>query len=450
MTSLNGSPEDRLRAVDPAAGAVYAHADMAGALARITATPRVAKVRFADGFRLKMGSAAAAAALVTAGGIAALGAAAPSLSVLALGASHHLGVAANVPSSTAIGGDMMRIWGSDHFIAGPGLSSGSSSAPTYLITPPSDLSAASEQIAAALSITGTPSDTPSVDNSWTIGPDANQVSFYVSQGMLNWNYVLTSPEVTPVTPGSTSSSGSGDAGATDTTVPDTTSTTVDPSTYPTLSNDQALADTQSYLSALGISDQVGDPVFSTYPDDVNQVNQTTVQFAWVVNGLDTGSSFWFTFDPSGNLLYANGQIATISSGPIYPLLSETDAVAALQKQQDQYSGPIYAPVTSPSNTDPTTNSDVTTTTTADGSVASTTDTVPSTDSTDTVPDTVPTPPVRDVTLVSATLQYQIYTLSDGTAALLEQYVFTADDGSTWTVLAVDPQYVSIQSSPIVF
>ena len=449
MTSFPGSPEERLSAANPVTSSAYVHSDLNGALARITAQPRVAKVRFADGFRLKMGSAAAAAALVTVGGIATLTAVAPSLSVLALGQTHKLGATAAVPS-TAIGGDM-RIWGSNHFIAGPDLTSGSSSAPAYIVAPPTDLTAASEQIASALSITGTPSETPTANGSWTIGADTNQVSFYVSQGMLNWNYVANSPVAVPGATGSAGSSGTSSSGTPETTVPDpsTTTTTLDQSAYPTLGNDQALADAQSDLNALGVADQLGTPIYSVYPDDTNQVNQTTVQLPWIVNGLDTGNSFWFTFDPSGTLLYANGQIASITAGPIYPVLSEVDAVAALQKQQDQFRPMLGLPVTAPS-TAPSATGDTTTTTTTDGAVSSSTDTVPTPVSTDTVPTTDPTPPVRDVTLVSATLGYQIYTLSDGSAALLAEYTFTADDGSTWTVLAVDPQYVSLQSSPMVF
>jgi hypothetical protein len=426
MTSFSGSPEERLSAIDPMAGAPYAHSDLAGALARITATPRITKIRFVDGFRVKMGSAAAAAALVTAGGIAALGAVAPSLSVLALGQT-HAPKSASLPTSSVLG-NSMRIFGTDHFIVGPDLTSGTSNAAAYIVSPPSDLNVASQNVAAVLGFSGTPSTTPSVDNSWTITNPVSvnqQVDFYVSQGILNWNYTFTAISLTPGATGSSNSSSG--SGTTDTTtVPDTTSTTSAPSNAPTLSNEQALSAAQGYLSS--------------------DVNQTTVQIPWVVNGVDTSNSFWFTFDGTGQLLYANGEIATISAGPVYPLLSEVDAVAVLQGQQNQFLPMLGDPGTMNSTTSPV-PSDTTSTTTG-GAVGSTTDTVvvPGT-----TPGTIPTPPVRDVTLVSATIQYGIYSLSDGTSALLPTYQFTAADGGTWTVLAVDPQYVSLASSgPMIY
>jgi hypothetical protein len=43
--------------------------------------------------------------------------------------------------------------------------------------------------------------------------------------------------------------------------------------------------------------------------------------------------------------------------------------------------------------------------------------------------------------------YQLYTLSDGTSALLPVYTYSAADGATWSVIAIDPQYVHLAPEP---
>jgi len=79
--------ESQLRGADPFAGASYEHADLAAMLQRVSAVPRVTKASFAQGFRMKMASAAAAAVLVTSGGIAVLSSAGSMAPALALGAA---------------------------------------------------------------------------------------------------------------------------------------------------------------------------------------------------------------------------------------------------------------------------------------------------------------------------------------------------------------------------
>ena len=79
MSDSGQSPIDRLRSADPVMNSSYHHADPAAMFARIVAQPRVAKVHFAQGLRLRVASAAAAAALVSVAGIAALQSAGPSL-----------------------------------------------------------------------------------------------------------------------------------------------------------------------------------------------------------------------------------------------------------------------------------------------------------------------------------------------------------------------------------
>lgn len=420
MDDQTSGIEDRLRAADPAATSSYQHPDFDAMIARVTATPRVKKVRLADGLRLKIGSAAAAATLVTAGAIGAISSAAPSLSVLALGKS-------TTPSSASapISGDM-RVLGNYQFVAGSGLSDQSASAPTYTLSAPADLEATTASVATALGVNGT---VPTIDASttnWQVtGDNGTAVSFWLGQGSLSWNYFQDNGSAT--SPGS-AADGSGGVTTTPATVPAPTNSAA--STSASGVDAQSLA--SAVLGSLGVSaSDLGPAQESTYDDPTNGL-QTTETYAYTPNGVDTGLSFTFTYDSSGTLVSANGAATVVSDGPAYPLLSQTDAVAALQKQYDSFSGGpiVYSPpVTSPSGTS------------SSGS-SGTTDPTPTTNPSPSDPTTTTLPPTV-ITLVSATIQYGQYELSDGSEALLPQYLFTSSDGNTWSVLAVDPSYVSL-------
>jgi hypothetical protein len=465
MSEFERTPEERLTAMDPFAGAPYAHGDSPAMLSRITATPRVAKVSFAQGFRVRMAGAVAVAALVSVGGIAAINAAGPSLQVLALSTTNHSGALPKADSSTTTPalGDM-RLAENFQFVAGPDLTSGTGTAPSYVLSAPGDFAAASQQIASDLGVSGTPSDTPAANSYWTIGDTTSAyVSFWTDNAELSWNYtnVDLANNATLSSPPATTTPVDGlDPG---TLTPTTSSTTTG------LDNAGALADAQSTLSQLGVTGNFGDPSYSTDgPYDNGQVwNEVTLP--WQVGSTDTGISFDFTFDPTGTLVYADGVDVVVSPGDTYPLISEVDAVTALQNQQNSDvtpGGPIlYTPITSPtdvangsssgtssgsSGTPSGTSGDSTSTTIGAGTTPVS---VPPTDggtgtgdgstTTTTPSDTLPT---VTVTLDSASIQYSLYTLSDGAEVLLPQYVFTADDGSTWTVLAVDPSYVSLSTN----
>ena len=76
--------EDRLRAADPAAAQSYQHPDPDAMISRIMARAPRAHRHVLRSFQLRMAGSVALAAALTVGGIAALDAAAPSLSVFAL------------------------------------------------------------------------------------------------------------------------------------------------------------------------------------------------------------------------------------------------------------------------------------------------------------------------------------------------------------------------------
>ncbi|MEI8147637.1 MAG: hypothetical protein WCG62_01000, partial [Actinomycetes bacterium] len=123
---------DRLRAANPATNTTYTHGDLA-AVARRAELPTPNKTtRFAQGFRLKMASAAMAATLLTSGGIVALESSSSPLPVLTLGAassstahnSASLPTSDKTSDSKIAGGSQsaMAIWGTYEFSASDSLS----------------------------------------------------------------------------------------------------------------------------------------------------------------------------------------------------------------------------------------------------------------------------------------------------------------------------------------
>jgi|GEM_PF-1543096 len=446
--------ESQLRGADPFAGASYEHADLAAMLQRVSAVPRVTKASFAQGFRMKMASAAAAAVLVTSGGIAVLSSAGSMAPALALGAAAKTSITSIPRSSQYVGRPDMML-ANLRLVAGPDLTTGTTSAHAYVFVEPSDLAAASDTVAKALGVVGAPSTTPATNTSWTVGSaESGYIDFWSDGSILTWSYtqsaagggVVSSPPATLATPVTDGTSGNGSP----------------------LSNDDALSRAQDLLSVLGVPGSFGDPQFSTdqvspYGSTTATTWWTTVNLPWLLNGVDTGNSFSFTYDEHGNLASANGLVATLSDKGLYPVVSEVTAAQELIATFGNFSGggvPVTTPVTVVTPVSGPTPG-VTNGTTPVTSVGSSTDPVsttvpssvaggpPATTET-TVPTSDPTPVTVDtpvVTLLSATLQYGEYTLSDGTDALLPEYVFTADNGGTYTQMAVDPSYVSLANRP---
>ncbi len=441
MSEFDELMSARLRAADPVVGAPYVHANLDATLSRITTMPRVAKVSLAKGFKVKMASAAAAAMLVTSGGIAVLSAAAPSVPVLALGATTHAAAPDTaVRGQLPVGEELMMP--DVTLVAGSQLTTGTTSAPVYEFTTPSDLTAASQSIASDFGVTGDPSVTPSTDGSWTIGSSADgYVDFWVDGSLLVWNYtepgtdggVVSSPPATNATDGLQSTT----------------------SGYP---DDAANAKAAQLLANLHLTGSFGAPSFSsddaTPAGETTTVQWTTVTVPWVVQGQDSGYSFSFTFDPAGTLVSANGVAGDVTTAGVYAVVSEETAANELATSFSKRSGPVVSPLdTTPSTTTGTASGSTVTPETSPSGVTSST-TAPSgatgsTPSTGTIPTTnepgATLPQV--VTLVSATLGYGEYTLSDGTSALLPQYTFTGDDGGTYTQMALDPSDVTLAPTP---
>ena len=153
---------DRLRAANPATNATYTHGDLAAVARRAEMPTSNTTTRFAQGFRLKMASAAMVATLLTSGGIVALESGSSPLPVLTLGAasSSTAPTAENLPTKGGLsdskipGGSQssMRIWGSYEFSASDRLSSSPDQAPVYRVSGSSDPSGLTIDLAKALGI----------------------------------------------------------------------------------------------------------------------------------------------------------------------------------------------------------------------------------------------------------------------------------------------------------
>lgn len=420
MSDFESSAAERLRAANPVASATYEHADFNAMMRRIMKQPRRGALTFAKGFRLKMASAVGASALVTAGGIALLTGIGTSLPILELGVAHSAQAPSSFSSarsSTALGTTgaqaptaMIYRVQPTYFVAGNALSSATSSAPVYFETAPRDIDAALEQISGAL---GLGTSTPVTDDYSVEGSVSATIAFSNGAQLFGSELVPNSGEVdwtySPATCLNTSCS----AGCVVTSPPSTSSAISGPvtclpvaPTYP--SDTQSLALAQTIMSRLSTTVTFANPTVSegdvTYPLEVG-------------NNL-TNASDNFQFAADGSLSGASGIITNVLVGDSYPLVSPVAGVSILQSQYgagEDFTGGTGSsaptPVTSPSTND-------TTTTLA---------------------------PVT-ITLTSDVIIYEEYTLADGRSAWLPTYQYGDDRGDSWTVLAVDPQYIQLASS----
>lgn len=195
----------------------------------------------------------------------------------------------------------------------------------------------------------------------------------------------------------------------------------------------------------------------SYPYDFNLGAVT----GGVTDSFGSATDVSFQFGDSGDLVFASGVIASTTLLDSYALVSEIAAVGLLAAQ-DRVGSPslnpgtimTVTPTTGTISTEPQspspstgTTSDTTPPTGVGGSGSGTAvgsgpiDTVPITPTTSTLP-AVTAPSVQSAsvteTLESATLGYAVKLLTDGSAVLVPTYTFTAPDGSTWRVIALDP------------
>lgn len=426
--------QERLRAADPAAASSYVHPDENAMISRImTRAPR-ARRHVLRSFQLRMAGSVAIAAALTVGGIAALDGAAPSLAVFALAAPHHsskFGASASqVPSN-----NMMRIYEEFNFTAGSGLSADAGTGAAYELTLPTSASAEATRIAGIFGVSGTPVDTNSDGQDFTITDSSgNFVDYQTYNTVPQWSYSVAIPQA-----------------------PNTSSTTSDGATVTMPSQSTVEADVQNYLNQLGYNYQVTDPQFSTSNNVVTAPGQPTVttnveqaSFSVSVDGQMTDQYLDFAVDANNNVVSADGPAFTWMPSVNYPLQSPAAGVAVLEAQQQSYfasndnSGQPSGAGSSTSSSSGTNSSSPATppSASADTSASTTTTTTPS------------GPPIIDVTLDAETISYQTYQLTDGSVWMLPIYNYTGlvtnSDGSsytgTWSTIAVDPTYIHVSTS----
>jgi hypothetical protein len=408
---------DRLRSANPATSTTYEHGDLA-AVARRAALPTPnAPTRFAQGFRLKIASAAMAATLLTSGGIVALESSSSPLPVLSLGAassstapkSESLPTSGGLSDSKIAGGSQsaMRIWGTYEFTAADSLSSAPSQAPVYRVSGVSDGDSLAIALAKALGVFDATVDVRVTDGyggmpmKWyEYVTDNGTISVTASEnGATSWYFSSPSTGVSPD----------------------------DALNVNTITKSEIDRWSSSLIDGLRFNLTLGDATYAVYGDQGNAT------YSVLVDGVVTDMAVSLSFDNTGKLLWANGTVGTFDRVGNYPLLSERDGVENLSSDT-----PVEVA----------------------GGVASR-DAIPAlgTDS-DAGSAAVVKPPVIKVLITSAKVQLSTQQMSDGSVWLIPTYWYsgtaTNEDGttmeSTWSTIAVDPDYlqISVGPSPIVY
>ncbi len=405
--------EDRLAALDPAAGQPYEHRNLDAMIARVISQHSSPRTNLWRRFQVKMAGALVTSALVTTGAIVAIQGAGPALPLLAI-QSIHSGQGFKSVASTHPGTyGAMQIYEVFNFTAGPGLTASTPTNFSYQLQIPSNAASEASRVAAIFGVTGTPAVTNGDGSNWTVTNASGSSLDYQNSAIPQWNY--TSSLIQSAYANS-SSSPSGN---------NPNHTTLE-------------GDVQSYLAEMGYGYNLSSPNFSTStigtanPDGTikTATSAAIVSYNVVVGGITTDQSLSFTVDTNNNVLYASGPAFSVGNSYNYPLQSLSAGVAALNaEQQNRFQGSSTQPTPlSGSSVNPGSNDTGTTTPTG--------------------------PPSVNVTLNSDSLSFQTYQLTDGTLWLLPVYQYagtiTGTDAtsttSTWSELAVDPNYIRISST----
>lgn len=406
---------DRLRAANPATDDSYNHGSLEAVASRAMRPSVSGAAKFAQGFRVKMASAAMAAALLTSAGIVAIESSSPSLPVLALGGTSAAATSdvAQSPTNKLASPGAMMIWGTYQYKAASSLSDAPGIAPVYKVSGPASSEATVIALAKALGIY---SSTIAVTSDSQIAPIASSRTTNYSYSTDKGIVAITASEDGPTTwyfnvPAEPAVSGDSSE---------------------SVSNADLARWSSALIDSLSFGMTLSDPTFNSWGASGSATYQV------VVDGLTTDLSISLTFDANGSLQWANGTIATFDRVGNYPLISEHDGVANLGNGSAPYSthgGPVMmydtpagsgvAPASGDESTAP--GADVTTTT------------------------EVPTPPTITVLLTDAKIQLSLQTLADGSSWLIPMYVYEgtstyeggASNPGTWSTIAVDPKYLEI-------
>jgi hypothetical protein len=128
------------------------------------------------------------------------------------------------------------------------------------------------------------------------------------------------------------------------------------------------------------------------------------------NAVATNQYVEFQFSNKGTLIYATGLLGSISSGKNYPVIAEADGAGVLSSPSLRGINPGGPMIPAPSKK-----------VSGSGFAAA-------------------------LTLKSATLNYELVWLTNGSAVLVPQYTYAASDGTSLQVLALDPSYYRITTA----
>lgn len=444
--------EARLRAADPAAGAVpdvvalRAAVDAARAEAPAADELAARRARRWTGWPARVAGVAAAALLVGGGGGYAVGTAGaepePAADVITAGGSTSQvapEMGAPVPGQapmqesdarSGVATDMMWSgWGRTVFTSS-GLSTDGGSHAAWGFDPAAVVT--QEAVTAAAAALGVAGEPQQVGGAWTVGPnDGSAATVSINpDGTASLGYwdpskdpfVCPAPE-TMATEDAPASDGGGTSGSAGTEAEERTEPAVVPEPEPCQTRDvgaapqgdAATAVLRDALTALGIDPAGYEMVVESYDPA-----WTSVTGHQVLDGQRTGVTWTASLTGAG-LQGLYGALAPVVELGDYPVVSPAEAVERLGDPRfgNGWSGPVrYLE--------------------GEGGAATS---MPVEPVEPTVPGT-PEPgapiawPVEEVTIVDARLGSALHTLPDGAAALLPTYELVSADGGVWTVLAV--------------
>ena len=429
-------PTDLLAAANPITDYQIEPDRLEQMISRVTSAPLASRFSLLRTWRMKAGSAVAAAALVVTGVVVSLGGAPQGLTVLAL--AHGTSVAGAAQSSALTAGP--TIYESTkaptshssalNFVAGAGLTTGAPSKAVYSAFSVADPSASVLGVASALGISITSqSESCSYNSAGTNGASINAIgknaevvgtSFLdtkcqtTSGTPITWTYSLkSSPCLKSATPTATENICQVGGKFVEHGASHFQLTTWSAPLVKSLIG--------RHLIPSGMT--LGAPTFSS---DVNIIYYPLRTSSGVVTNLDEE----FQFTDHGSLLFATGLLATISLDKKYPVLSEAGGASLLTTPSASASGAVNpggAMIPAP-----------TTTTTVQINPGGPMIPAPST------PVTSKKTAVT-VTLQSATLTYELVGLTNGEDVLVPQYVYRASNGTTLQALALNPSYYHLAS-----
>ncbi|MFY9782118.1 MAG: hypothetical protein WAK12_01105 [Acidimicrobiales bacterium] len=381
--------EDRLAALDPAAGHSYEHRNLDALISRVTAQPRRASRRLWRNIELKIAGTLIAGSLVVAGTLAILQGA-PSLPALAL-----QNASGNFATASPKGATAIQLYAQFDFTPASSLSTSVPSVKSYKLQIPRDGALEAVHVASVFGVTGSAKNTHGNGTDWTVTSPSGSGLDYENSDVPQWYYSSTTPAIAPATESSTPVGN-----------------------LPSQSTVEA--DAQRYLGELGFNYEVGSPTFSTSTTSTTAANGTgrvttsteDVAYTVVVGGVATDQSVNFSVGAHNVVAYASGPAFNAGSSYAYPLQSPLAGVVVLNAEQKSKYSSTSSKTSKRSR-----------------------------------------PPIVDVTLNSDTLSLQTYELTDGTWWLLPEYHYqglalikSGSSTSIWNELAIDPSYVHVNNS----